>query len=173
MEIVHVAIFFWTSFWYQTIDAHMERQQQYMQVMDSLLRVVHKFHTLEKIPKDFGIGESFYQQEIHTIAAIGNHPDMNVTQLAEQLGVTKGTISPVVTKLAKRGYVSKLKGGENNKDVLLRLTVKGQMAYHGHEMFHLKLHAELFEEFERENPDHIEFLKRFLQVGEQLIDKYF
>lgn len=97
---------------------------------------------------------------------------MNVTQLAEQLGVTKGTISPVVTKLAKRGYVSKLKGGENNKEVLLRLTVKGQMAYHGHEMFHLKLHTELFEEFERENPDHIEFLKRFLQVGEQLIDKY-
>lgn len=150
----------------------MERQQQYMQLMETLIRVIHKFYALEKIPKDFGIGENFYQQEIHTIAAIGNNPDINVTQLAEKLGVTKGTISPVVTKLAERGYVSKLKGGESNKEILLRLTVKGQMAYHGHEMFHLKLHAELFEEFDRENSDHLEFLKRFLQVGEHLLDQY-
>ncbi|GAK58578.1 transcriptional regulator, MarR family [Candidatus Vecturithrix granuli] len=150
----------------------MERQQQYMQLIETLFRVINKFYALEKIPRDYGVGENFYRQEIHAIAVIGNHPDINVMQLAEQLGVTKGTISPVVTKLEKRGYVSKLKGGESNKEILLRLTIKGQMAYHGHEMFHLKLHAELFEEFDRENPEHIEFLKRFLQVGEHLVDKY-
>jgi DNA-binding MarR family transcriptional regulator len=149
----------------------MEEQKDYYEIMKILIRVINKFHALDKIPRDFGTGEKLYMPEIHTIGAIGKTPGMNITEVAEKMGVTKGTISPVVTKLAKRKYVLKFKGGDNKRDILLQLTPKGQIAYHGHEMFHLKMHAKLFGPFE-DKPEFLRLLKEFLRVGEGMLDSY-
>jgi DNA-binding MarR family transcriptional regulator len=149
----------------------MQVQNEYYDIMKMLMRVVNKFHALDRTPRDFGTGERLYMTEIHTIDAVGKTPDMNVTEIAETLGVTKGTLSPLVSRLAKRKYVTKFKGGANRRDVLLRLTPKGQIAYHGHEMFHLKMHAKLFEQFE-DQPEFIRLLKQFLRVGDDMLDCY-
>ena len=139
--------------------------------MENFFRVVQKFHALEKIPRRFGMSEKFSMQEIHTIAAVGHSPKLNITELAEKMGVTKGTISPVVKKLARKGFISKSRG-KDNKEIVLQLTVKGELAYHGHEMFHLKLHAELFGDFEQESPECWIFLEKILRVGDSLLDRY-
>lgn len=149
----------------------MEEQKDYYEIMRMLLRVINKFHALDKTPRDFGTGEKMYMPEIHTIDAIGKTPGMNITEVAEKMGVTKGTISPLVSKLARRKYVTKYKGGDSNRDILLKLTTKGQIAYHGHEMFHLKMHAKLFGPFE-DKPEFLRLLKEFLRVGEGMLDSY-
>lgn len=149
----------------------MSEPHNYDDIMTLMLRVINKFHELDKHPRDFGTGEQLYLPEIHAIAEIGRTPDLNITELADRLGVTKGTISPLVARLAKRKYVIKSKGGANRRDVLLRLTPRGQMAYHGHEMFHLTMHARLFQQVEN-NPEFLRLLHELLQVGEGLLDRY-
>lgn len=154
----------------------MDRQSQFKEIMDTFLRLANKFYASEKIPRHFGIDEKLHMQEIHTIAAIGETPDMNVTQLSEKLGITKGTVSPIVSKLARKKLVTKYKGGTNNKEVLLRLTVKGEVAYHAHEMLHSKIHADMYaglcEYYGDITPAHLDFAEVFLHVAEHLIDRY-
>lgn len=154
----------------------MDVQYRFKEIMDTFLRLVDKFHASEKIPRHFGIDEKLHMQEIHTVAAIGETPDMNVTQLSEKLGITKGTVSPIVSKLAQKQLVTKYKGGTNNKEVLLRLTVKGEVAYHAHEMLHSKIHADMYaglrEHYGDITPAHLDFAEVFLHVAEHLIDRY-
>ena len=113
----------------------MNEPGKYQELMWLILQVINKFSAMEKEPRYFGTEEKLYSREIHTIQAIGNYPVINVTDLASKLGITKGTISPIVTKLAEKKLVLKFKGGDNNKEILLRLTPKGEVAYYAHEMF--------------------------------------
>ena len=149
----------------------MNEPGKYQELMWLVLQVINKFSAMEKEPRYFGTEEKLYSREIHTIQAIGNYPDINVTDLASKLGVTKGTVSPIVTKLAKKKLVLKFKGGNNNKEVLLRLTPKGEVAYHAHEMFERQFLSRLFEVFEKATPENIAFLKEFLQVSNKILDE--
>ncbi len=151
---------------------YMNEQQKYQEVIEFIFRVINKFQVIEQIPQHFGTEETLYPREIHTIQAIGNYPNINITDLAAKLGITKGTISPIVTKLSKRKLVMKFKGGENQKEVLLRLTPKGEVAYHAHEMFEQQIRSRFFEMFEKATPENLGFLKAFLQVSEKLLDEH-
>lgn len=140
--------------------------------MELIFQVINNFQSVEQIPQYFGTEEKLYPREIHTIQAIGNYPDINVTDLAAKLGVTKGTISPIVTKLARKTFVTKFKSGENNKEVLLQLTPKGQVAYHAHEMFEQQFRLRFFEMFDRATPENLEFLHSFLQMSKSLLEEH-
>lgn len=150
----------------------MNKEQHYHHIMELVFQAINKFQTIEQIPQCFGTEEKLYPREIHTIQAIGNYPDINVSDLASKLGITKGTISPIVTKLARKKLVTKFKRGKNNKEVLLRLTPKGQVAYYAHEMFELQFRSRLFEVFEQATPENLEFLHEFLNVSNDLLDEH-
>ena len=154
----------------------MDAQYRFKEIMDNFLRLVEKFHAIERTPRYFGIDEKLHMQEIHVLATIGETPDINVTQVAERLGITKGTVSPIVSRLAQKQLVTKYKGGHNNKEVLLRLTVKGEVAYHAHEMLHRKIQADMYaglrEKYGEHALDHLDFAETFLQIAEQLVDQY-
>lgn len=146
------------------------------EIYDELIRltfqVVNKFQAVEKISQHFGTEEALYPREIHTIQAIGNHPDTNITGLASILGITKGTVSPIVTKLAKKKFVLKLKGMDNNKEVVLRLTPKGEVAYHTHEMFEQQIRSKLFDILEKAGSENLLFLGKFLRVCNKILDDH-
>jgi DNA-binding MarR family transcriptional regulator len=150
----------------------MNRQNRYNELIKLTFHIVNKFQAIEKISQRFGTEEELYPREIHTIQAIGNYPGTNITDLASRLGITKGTISPIVTKLAKKKFVLKLKGIENNKEVILRLTPKGQVAYHAHEMFEQQIHSKLFDILEKSSSENLEFLREFLLVCENILDEH-
>ncbi len=156
----------------QTIFLAMERRQIHSDILESFLRVLNRYKAIEKLPITFETGDKLYKQEIYTMEIIGSAPGNNISTLAQTLGVTKGTMSPLVSKLAKRGFVKKYKGGDNDKDVLLELTLQGQRVFHEHEILRLKLHGDLFEQFEQENPEYLSFLKRFLTEAERLLDEH-
>lgn len=103
-----------------------------------LIRITNKIKQVERILEDFGLPDPLYVSEIHTIQAIGNNPDNNVKMIAELTGVSSSAASQVITKLKKRGLVRKIHGARNEKEILLKLTKKGLVAYKIHE----KTHAE-------------------------------
>lgn len=55
---------------------------------------------MTKKPRDYGCGIEIYPSDIHMIEVIGNYKDVNTTQIAHILGITKGNVS----KLTKNGY---------------------------------------------------------------------
>ncbi|MDU1389686.1 MAG: helix-turn-helix domain-containing protein, partial [Eggerthella sp.] len=62
-------------------------------------RVLHKYMQLEEMPFTYGDGIRLTQREIHAIDAIGENPDVNITQLAEMQGVTKAAMSQMIYRL--------------------------------------------------------------------------
>lgn len=79
---------------------------------------------------------------LHLIETIGNHPDANTTELAAILGITKGAVSQMATKLRDKGLLEKQKTSGNAKEVYLVLTPDGENLRQEHD----KLHQEQYEE---------------------------
>ncbi|MBN2298876.1 MAG: MarR family transcriptional regulator [Deltaproteobacteria bacterium] len=116
-----------------------------VRLIEQFLRINNKFNLFEKTPMNFGIEELLYPSEIHTIDAIGRKRDINVTALAKILGITKGAVSQMISRLGKKGLVIRQKQGGNEKEVVVRLTPKGWKAYDGHERFHQDMLAGLMD----------------------------
>jgi DNA-binding MarR family transcriptional regulator len=122
----------------------MDRNELIRSAIDRFNRVVTKFALIDRNPRDFGSGERLTRAEIHLIAAVGDRPLVKVTDLARTMGVTKGAVSQNVGRLVRKEYLKKLRSMDNDKEVLLLLTEKGEVAYRGHERYH----AELFEKYQ-------------------------
>lgn len=109
--------------------------------------------------------EGFHASEIHSIEYIGEHPDSNVTRLAEAFYQTRGGISKITKKLMRKGIIENYQKPDNKKEIYFRLTPQGQAIY----QIHAKLHAEfnardraVFEQLTDEQSDLIlGFLKNY------------
>jgi DNA-binding MarR family transcriptional regulator len=108
----------------------------YEKLMDILDDVLTKVESLHAPSRDFGTGVPIHRKEIHTLQAIGRYPKMNITALAEHMGVTKGAISQTVAKLVSKKLVQKTYAKGNKKEVLLELTDLGWIGFQNHAKFH-------------------------------------
>lgn len=77
--------------------------------------------------------------EIHTIEAIGMYKPRTMTEVANDLGITVGTLTTAITKLVKKEYVERTRGEEDRRSVMIALTRKGKIAYRIHEKFHQEM----------------------------------
>ena len=60
---------------------------------------------------------------------IKNDINTNATEIAKQLGVTKGAISQTISRLEKKGIILKTKDPYSKNELTLSLTGFGQKAY--------------------------------------------
>ncbi|MEW5736323.1 MAG: MarR family transcriptional regulator [Thermodesulfobacteriota bacterium] len=141
-------------------------------VMGQFFRVVNKIRELEKRAYDFGVGELLFPSEIHTIQAIGNNSCINVSSLAREMGVTKAAASQMVSKLATRGFLQKVKSLENDKEVLLVLTARGKLAFEGHEKFHTALYEDFIKEMDGIPEAGLRMIHGILEKIEYHVDRY-
>lgn len=103
-------------------------------MIDLFTRILHIYSVIDKKPKDFGTGDLLYVSEIHALHSIGRNPEINLTQLAELSGVTRGAISQTVKRLLNKRYIARYKV-KNNKEVNLRLSDKGYILFQRYENF--------------------------------------
>jgi DNA-binding MarR family transcriptional regulator len=78
-------------------------------------------------------------QEMHLIEKLGPDKELRMSQIAEALGVTLGTMTVAADRLDKKGYVIRQRLDDDRRVVKLRLTDMGKEAFHVHEEFHLKM----------------------------------
>ncbi len=95
------------------------------ELITTFRNILHVFTILEKKPLDYGIGIRLHLTEVQTVAAIGDHPGVNITQLSEIMGVTRGATSQIVQKLSKKDLVTRIKQ-RNNKEINLGLSSSGE-----------------------------------------------
>lgn len=133
-----------------------------------LLDVITQFNELEKRTCNYGTNVSIHRAEIHAVSMIHDHEGIHATGLAEQLGITKSSVSELLVKLEKKGLIKKDRDAFNQSKLSIRLTDKGKLA-HEHHMAH---HAELDEflaatlsSFSEENRKFLENFLLKLQLG--------
>lgn len=108
--------------------------QELHAIVELFNRILHLYSVIDKKPRDLGTGDRLYVSEIHAIHTIGSNPEINLTQLAELSGVTKGAISQTVKRLVGKRYIARYRG-RNNKEVNLRLSDKGYLINQQYEAF--------------------------------------
>lgn len=89
----------------------------------------------QKALKD-GVFNDLSITEIHTIEAIGMYELRTMTEVAQDLDITMGTLTTAINKLVKKEYVERNRGEEDRRSVMIGLTRKGKLAYRVHEKFH-------------------------------------
>ena len=110
----------------------------YERILNKLDRVVTAMEGMHAPSISFGTGTAMHRREIHTIQAIGKNPGINITALAESMGITKGAVSQIITKLTKKGLVRKTYAPGSAKVVVPELTELGWIGFRNHEKFHME-----------------------------------
>ena len=148
----------------------MDREKTSEEIVELFIRLANKYKALEKIPVDFGVGTDVYHSELHLIDQIGDHPEMNITELARLVGVTKGAISQTVKKLEMKGVVTRYKGAENEKEVFLKFTDIGRDIYKKHKEIDKEAIIPLYEELRKYSDDKVYFLVEMFKWMDTFLD---
>lgn len=120
-------------------------QDDYTELTALMERVIHKYNQWENKKRTYGTDTLLSKAEIHTIAAVGNNPGINVTALADTLGITKGAASQMIYKLVEKGAVEKKVSPDSDTEVALNLTAEGQKNYTAHIEYHNQANDESIE----------------------------
>ena len=130
------------------------------ELMDLFAKYMEKQEILSKLTEDEKL-HGYNYSEIHTIAAIGDLTEPNVTQIANHMNVTKGAISKIAKKLLEQNLIEAYQRDGNKQKIFFRLTESGQFLYDEHAKRHnLWL-----------NRDHA-FIKRFDAETVEQIEKF-
>jgi len=113
------------------------------QIISSVLKILNQMKNMEEIPRKFGTDIQIYPSEIHTVAAIYTKPGCNISELAEELGISKPSVSEIIRKLENKKLVERYKLPVNKKEVRLKLTTKGISAAQGHDDFHGEMYSRI------------------------------
>ena len=135
-------------------------------------RVVHKYNQFESQKRYYGTDMLITVSEIHTIDAIGNHQATNLMNLANALGITKGSASQMIYKLVDKGLVKKETAPNSDREIVLTLTEKGKQAYDGHRELHVKSGGRMTSIVADMSPEILATALEFMERFEGELDKY-
>lgn len=134
------------------------------ELMKLFVKYMEKQEILSKLTEDEKL-HGYNYSEIHTIAAIGDLEDPNVTQIANSMNVTRGAISKITKKLLEQNLIESYQRDGNKQKIFFRLTELGQFLYNEHAKRHnlwLKRDNAFIERFDSKTIEQIEeFMKAF------------
>lgn len=143
-------------------------------LLQKITQVLHKYERMEKLPLVVDAGEgtplTVSTKEVHTIEVIGDHQEINITDVAGHFGITKSGASQMIAKLEKRGLVERRQSAHSNKEYWLYLTRKGWAAYHAHERMHGEDREVLFEHLSEVPISDLKKTAQILGMFEQTLD---
>jgi DNA-binding MarR family transcriptional regulator len=95
-------------------------------------RIINWAGERNRTAKSYGTDVKLYITEIHTIAIIGENSGILQRELCETMGITKGRVSIIISNLVKKGLVIKMSDLNNSKELPLRLSDLGEIAFENH-----------------------------------------
>ncbi|BET16494.1 MarR family transcriptional regulator [Bacillus amyloliquefaciens] len=105
------------------------------QLLNQFKEYLEKQDILNKLTESQNLNDFGYS-EIHTITAIGELENPNVTGIAKELKMTRGAISKVTKKLISKGLIEPYEIPENKQKVFFKLTEAGKVLYREHDKRH-------------------------------------
>jgi DNA-binding MarR family transcriptional regulator len=135
------------------------------QLIDLFLKILHLYSVIGRKPKDYGTGDLLYFTEVHTITVVGKNDGVNMTRLAEIMGVTKGAISQTIRKLVHKNLIVKT-NNTNRKEINLKLSGKGRKVLKAQASFQKEIFTFAGSLYEKASPEDRETVRRlFLAIA--------
>ena len=145
--------------------------RDYSDLTSLMERVIHKYTQWENKKRTYGTELLLTRAEIHTIAAVGDNPNINITSLAEILGITKGAASQMIYKLVDKGTVEKRVSPDSDTEVVLNLTESGLINYRAHNEYHKQTNDTAFMLLERMPEPFYQCMLEYFSDFEKVIDE--
>lgn len=112
------------------------KDKERIQLSRSIVQFYEKLFSWENaVAKHTGLSP----QQNHTIEIVGSDGPIRMKPLAEKLSVTMGTLTVMIDRLEKSGYVCRQKDAEDGRGFNILLTDKGLILHKEHHAYHLKL----------------------------------
>ena len=105
------------------------------ELMNLFVKYMEKQEILSKLTEDEKL-HGYNYSEIHTIAAIGDLEEPNVTNIANHMNVTRGAISKITKRLLVQNLIEAYQQDGNKQKIFFRLTESGQFLHDEHEKRH-------------------------------------
>ena len=144
------------------------------ELMNLFVKYMEKQEILSKLTEDEKL-HGYNYSEIHTIAAIGDLEEPNVTKIANHMNVTRGAISKITKKLLDRNLIESYRQVGNKQKVFFRLTKSGRFLYDEHDKRHklwLSRDDAFISRFDSKTVEQVEnFMKEFNDYLEAQIVK--
>jgi DNA-binding MarR family transcriptional regulator len=105
------------------------------ELMNLFVKYMEKQEILSKLTEDEKL-HGYNYSEIHTIAAIGDLEEPNVTNIANHMNVTRGAISKITKRLLAQNLIEAYQQDGNKQKIFFRLTESGQFLHDEHEKRH-------------------------------------
>lgn len=132
------------------------------QLTYQLLCTIRQFNIFDDEAHYFGGSQPLYTSEIHVIDYIGGREGLCASDIAREMGVTRGAVSQILKKLEKKGYLIRKADPDNKLRFNLELSEKGRMAYNKHQEYHGYLEAMIDELTENSGSGEREIIYDFL-----------
>lgn len=118
-------------------------QKETSVVNELLVKIFNEILQIEEKTLKSGYFSNLSVREMHTIEAIGSKSKRMMSEVAQDLGITVGTLTTSINRLIKKGYVERSRIEEDRRVVLVELTKKGKVANRLHERFHNEMVKEM------------------------------
>ena len=92
-------------------------------------------------------------REMHIIDSIGKKDQSMMSEVAQDLGITVGTLTTAINKLIKKGYVTRRRVEEDRRVVMIQLTEKGHAASENHKWFHNEMISSMMDNHTEEEKE--------------------
>ena len=139
---------------------------RYSEAEHYMVQLFNRYVELSKKSYEYCQGISLYPNEIHTVEYIAVSSTTNMTDIANQLGLTKGAVSKMIAKLENMGLLVRYKYQPNQKEIYIHLTQLGVRAYEGHKEYHADMWKRLSGYFSNLDEEHqsviLDFLDNYL-----------
>ncbi len=98
-------------------------------IVSQIMQVINKIIFMEKKNVIEYQGVRLYPSEIHLMLVIDEKHATNATKMARQLGVTKGAVSQTLSRLERKGILTKTKDPYNKNELTLAFTKLGTKVF--------------------------------------------
>lgn len=139
-----------------------------------MVEIFNDILTIEQTALKKGAFSDLSVTEMHTIEAIGMYHPRTMSEVAQDLKITVGTLTTAINRLVKKEYVERKRVEDDRRIVQISLTKKGKLAYRLHEKFHTEMIHAMVEGMNLENEEILiqslgqlsQFLKRHYHLNE-------
>jgi len=137
---------------------------------DSLLHIFDNVLLTEEKALSKGYFADLSIAELHTLEAIGPYEARAMSETANRLGITTGTLTVAIDRLVKKGYVERNRDTKDRRVVRINLTRHGKLAYRMHSKFHTLLVKRIMEPLD---PDRQEILAEMVMNIDRFITEQY
>lgn len=114
-------------------------EEKMKDINSMLVEIYDDINRIEEYSIKHGAFSDISITEIHTIDAVGMYGSRNMSEIAQSLEITMGTLTTAVDKLVKKGYMERSRSDIDRRIVNVSLTKRGKLAYRIHEKFHMDM----------------------------------